>query len=152
MWRFLNIGGLRALVIWDYQLRDSRGPNWRLYRDSSRNSHVPEDVYFGNTDKNDMMFTGVRGPCIMDEFSCVMSPGYPNPYPSGESCQIAVSPQNSAPIHVTNFSTTFGDYLSFDCKYFTGGMGPEGIIPRSTIHWKPASIGAGWRICPGHKA
>ena len=108
-----------------------------------------EDV--SDIDFNGAMWAVVRGKCTMDEYDCIMSPAFPDPYPSKESCLIAVNVTDAVPIRVENFSTEPSfDFLSFDCQAFSGDIGPDGIVPDPSIHWAAdhSIAGTGWRLCP----
>ena len=110
-----------------------------------------EEDDVSDIDFNGAMWAVVRGKCSMDEFDCIMSPGFPEPYPSKESCLIAVNVTDAVPIRVENFSTEPSfDFLSFDCQAFSGDIGPDGIVPDASIHWASdhSIAGTGWRLCP----
>ena len=111
----------------------------------------PEDI--SGIDFKGAMWSVVRGKCTIDEFDCIMSPGFPNPYPSQDSCYIAVNVSDAVPIQVENFSTEASfDFLSFNCKAFSGEEGPDGVTPDASIHWVAdhSVVSTGWRLCPSY--
>lgn len=114
----------------------------KMKRATAEDKQEEDDV--SDIDFNGAMWAVVRGKCSMDEFDCIMSPGFPEPYPSKESCLIAVNVTDAVPIRVENFSTEPSfDFLSFDCQAFSGDIGPA-------IHWASdhSIAGTGWRLCP----
>lgn len=121
----------------------------KMKRATAEDKQEEDDV--SDIDFNGAMWAVVRGKCSMDEFDCIMSPGFPEPYPSKESCLIAVNVTDAVPIRVENFSTEPSfDFLSFDCQAFSGDIGPDGIVPDASIHWASdhSIAGTGWRLCP----
>jgi len=113
-------------------------------------SDTKED--FSNLDFQGKMWSVVSGACTIDSSGCLLSPNYPDVYDNNQQCKVAVNPQGAMPLDVMNFSTELGfDKLYVDCKTFSGSIGPDGLVPTSSLFWtSDASVTAGgWRICPG---
>lgn len=97
------------------------------------------------------MWKVVSGECTIDASDCLLSAGFPEAYGDSQQCKVAVNPQGAMPLEVMNFTTELGfDKLYVDCKSYSGGTGPNGVIPSSSLFWtSDASVTeSGWRICP----
>ena len=70
---------------------------------------------------------------------------------SAEDCTIAVNTSAAVPISVESFTTEAGyDNLLVNCKAYSGLVGPEGVVPDTTIYWYAdgSVVASGWKICP----
>ena len=57
----------------------------------------------------------------------------------------------ATPLQVESFSTEAGyDSLLVNCKAYSGSVGPEAVVPDTTIYWYSdgSVVSSGWRICP----
>ncbi|CAJ1461092.1 unnamed protein product [Effrenium voratum] len=105
----------------------------------------------GDLDFQGSMWQVVEGKCTLDAENCILSPNFPEEYGTSETCKIAVNTSAAVPIQVANFSTELRfDSLMFDCKYFSGDRGPEGLVPQGAIAWSSdeSVVSSGWRLCP----
>merc|ERR1712232_359487 len=91
-----------------------------------------------------------EGPCTIDGSACVTSPNFPQVYGALENCIILVNDTASKSIVVDQFSTEAGyDELTVNGKSYSGGDGPDDVIPRGRIVWESDGTisQAGWRLC-----
>ena len=73
---------------------------------------------------------------------------------SAQDCTIAVNSSAASPIHVESFSTEGSyDNLLVNCEAYSGIVGPQGVIPDTTIYWYAdgSVVSSGWRICPSEQ-
>merc|ERR1712232_1531416 len=91
-----------------------------------------------------------EGPCTIDASACVTSPNFPEVYGHNENCIILVNDTALKSIVVHQFRTERGyDVLTVNDQGYSGGDGPDGVMPRGRIVWKTdGSVSqAGWRLC-----
>merc|ERR1712232_46611 len=91
-----------------------------------------------------------EGSCTIDSSACVRSPNFPQVYGHNENCIILVNDTASKSIVVDQFRTEAGyDKLTVNGKSYSGGDGPDDVMPRGRIVWESdGSISkAGWRLC-----
>jgi secreted trypsin-like serine protease len=113
-------------------------------------SPPPPPISFGGS-----MWVVTDGPCAMDEEFCISSPGYPSDYGNSVSCTIAINSSSAVPIDVVEFTTEKEyDVMLVDCTPYSGDDGPDGILPLSTIYWRPdhSVVESGWKICPSNES
>ncbi|CAK0869737.1 unnamed protein product [Prorocentrum cordatum] len=97
------------------------------------------------------MWAAVSGACARDG-SCVESPNYPQDYGVDQECTVEIDLGSAAPILVESFNTeSFFDYLIVNGVEYSGGIGPSGITPSTSIVWSSdfTATQSGWRLCAG---
>ncbi|CAE7306257.1 mdn1 [Symbiodinium natans] len=113
---------------------------------SDTSDETAPDIAFGHA-----MWTVLSGSCTVDDSDCLVSPGYPGNYSNKDDCRIAVNTSAATPLQVESFSTEAGyDSLLVNCKAYSGSVGPEAVVPDTTIYWYSdgSVVSSGWRICP----